>query len=1014
MKKLLLSILVTLFPVLAHAEAGALSFAPPPTDVSVIFLGNIFGMVDGVLNGTGSQILGNIFGVFNAAVLALGGIVIIYTLLVSTINTAHEGQMLGQKWSSIWVPVRSTLGLALLIPKASGYCLMQIFFMWVVVQGVGAADKVWDAALSYLNRGGVIIQEQINPITSLTGGGWDIAYGAASILYSQTCMLGLQTSLTATRQGYLNEKSNKSGPCFNTTDPDMDAFCNTPVPDFLGTFNAVTYQTNNPPSSGTYTVSLPNFDSPPYNALNKICGVITWNSLDTSSLTYVDPNNSFFHRDKTTQITGLNSGELETAKLSRAIALQQMYMDLSLIAQVMVSNDPALTPESGSSSTPPFAPFAVEAYGMPVTSSGTTCPNAQLGTGSTCVGWGSSGGNNSSQLFNGTEFQGAIADYNAIMLPTLNLISQAKKNDNANGQRAFIQQASSQGWMLAGSYFFSLASINAANTTTGEGKTTPTDKSSGLGGCKFVISDITKAFTGSVCQGDFKNLCTWYKNNKSLAEVVQSLIDGSPNSTTTAATIPTSSSTTPISTMKEQIGLQSSNAYGFVNNSLMIQLPGQAGTTPPSFVMNVIPSVGIGGFTLPPMNYGCGTVKIIWPFSFCLMKYVGEVIYNVIIVNLFNFFLSLIVDVIDFVVMAFLALPLLGMAQIFNNGVAFIRQPDTNPIIALSNMGINYINFASELWIYLLILAVTTALLGPFAIFVFALMIMALPLLMAWLGTMVAIGFVTAYYVPFLPYMIFTFGSIAWLMAVIEAMVAAPIVALGITHPEGEGPFGKGEQAIMILMNVFLRPSLMIIGYIAGIILSFVSVWVINAGFSNVLPFLQGPGTTGGTFSGFNFQVSAQSLVDGDYSWNSIKDNSIVNGTLGVDTGGSGSTASGTPTGYTGWAGIYAFFFSILIYTTMYLTVVQKSFTLIGILPDKVLRWIGGQPESIGQEASQWAEEAKKQVEGAGGATAKAQGQMGKSLGGEAIKGISKLAPTGPKSTATGGGPSSTESSPEA
>ncbi len=50
--------------------------------------------------------------------------------------------------------IRSTLGLALLIPKASGYCLMQIFVMWVVVQGVGAADKIWEAALGYLNRGG--------------------------------------------------------------------------------------------------------------------------------------------------------------------------------------------------------------------------------------------------------------------------------------------------------------------------------------------------------------------------------------------------------------------------------------------------------------------------------------------------------------------------------------------------------------------------------------------------------------------------------------------------------------------------------------------------------------------------------------------------------------------------------------------------------------------------------------------------------------------------------------------
>jgi defect-in-organelle-trafficking protein DotA len=86
-----------LFPMLAAADSS-LNFTPPSTDYSVIFLGNLFGVVDGVLHGTGSQIMGAMFGVFNAAVLALGGIVVMYTLIVGTMNTAHEGQMLGQKW----------------------------------------------------------------------------------------------------------------------------------------------------------------------------------------------------------------------------------------------------------------------------------------------------------------------------------------------------------------------------------------------------------------------------------------------------------------------------------------------------------------------------------------------------------------------------------------------------------------------------------------------------------------------------------------------------------------------------------------------------------------------------------------------------------------------------------------------------------------------------------------------------------------------------------------------------
>ena len=91
-----IGMILLLFPFLATAE-GALNFSPPPGDVSVVFLGNLFGVVDGVLSGTGSQIMGNMFSVFNSAVLALGGIFMMYTLIVGTMNTAHEGQMLGQK-----------------------------------------------------------------------------------------------------------------------------------------------------------------------------------------------------------------------------------------------------------------------------------------------------------------------------------------------------------------------------------------------------------------------------------------------------------------------------------------------------------------------------------------------------------------------------------------------------------------------------------------------------------------------------------------------------------------------------------------------------------------------------------------------------------------------------------------------------------------------------------------------------------------------------------------------------
>lgn len=168
------------------------------------------------------------------------------------------------------------------------------------------------------------------------------------------------------------------------------------------------------------------------------------------------------------------------------------------------------------------------------------------------------------------------------------------------------------------------------------------------------------------------------------------------------------------------------------------------------------------------------------------------------------------------------------------------------------------------------------------------------------------------FYIPLIPYILFTFGGIAWFIAVIEAMVAAPIVALGVTHPEGQNEtFGKSEQAIWLLLNIFLRPGMMVIGLIAGIILSYVGIWLLDAGF----------------------------LI-----------------------------AAGGAIGFTLGSGIVVGFFALLvIYFSMVVAIVTKAFSLIHILPDKILRWLsGGYAEQLGQETAGMLAEVKGPVSEAG------------------------------------------------
>lgn len=956
MNKLIISILLALFPALVLADNGSLNFAPPATDYSVIFLGNLFGVVDGVLHGTGSQIMGVMFGVFNSAVLALGGIIIMYTLMVSTMNTAHEGQMLGQKWSSIWIPVRSTLGLALLIPKASGYCLMQIFVMWIVVQGIGAADKVWEAALSYLNRGGVIVQAEPSGVSQLMDlvrpDAADITVGAMNILAGQVCMMGLQNQLEAQRQTLLDLKQVNRGACSGTPSSAMKGLCDTAVPDFIGSVNAVAEQNKNK-TEKSFTLKMPNLDTPPYSSLNGICGTLAWNAFAPLQDIGAPSEGGSANVGR----ISISSSELDTAKMSRAIAIQQMYLDLSLIAQVMINNSPGigqafdLKPPSQKN----FSLVANVQFGVPYTKNGTVCTDYSKN----CVVWGIGTGGGSDTggvLFNGTEFNGALKDYNGIMMPSLNLARQTASGNLMDKSHDFISEATARGWIMAGSYFFDLVKLNG-NAVSGSEMT---DRDTGLGNSVFNASLLLSPFgENGNCVGTYAILCNWFEQKNTQLKIVQGLINGSVLTSTNG--VPNPSPPIQINVKNDPqrplvSNLQSSTVYGFINNSLMVKPVGQPGLQPMTFANAMKFSVDTTPYKLEKQDFDCGGVTILF-FEFCLGQMFGDLFYNLIFLSIYNIFMAAFQQIINQVIMAFLMIPLQGMAGIFKSGVATLSRPGVNPIVALAQMGTEYINFSANLWMMLLSMSVSSALIPVFGLFIFALIALAMPLLLAWIGIMVGIGFTTAYYVPILPYMIFTFGTIAWLISVIEAMVAAPIVALGVTHPEGHDAFGKGEAAIMILMNVFLRPAMMIIGYIAAIALSYVGVWVLNAGFNHAISFMQTGTTPTSTASSAYFQAP------------------------------SASTGSGSGEGagiYTEWAGIYAFFFSILTYTTMYLIIVQRAFTLISYLPDKVLRWIGGSPESLGQESSQWGDELKSANKEAGGKTQDAQGQMDKQLGGKA------------------------------
>ncbi len=194
-----------------------------------------------------------------------------------------------------------------------------------------------------------------------------------------------------------------------------------------------------------------------------------------------------------------------------------------------------------------------------------------------------------------------------------------------------------------------------------------------------------------------------------------------------------------------------------------------------------------------------------------------------------------------------------------------------------------------------------------------------------------------AYYLPLLPYFIFALGGLAWLIAVIEAMVAAPIVAMGLLWPSGDKVLGMaGDQTVKLLLNVFLRPSMMIIGFVAAMLLAAAGVKLINMGFYQAVSMVVGNGEM--SFEGGQFVTNAGGII----------------GAIVI----------------------------MCIYVWLVWTVVEKSCELIYIIPDKVLRWLqGGHQESLGAETSGMVKDMKSGMQQSAGQVGSAgqQSQFGES-----------------------------------
>lgn len=758
---LFFTLLFALLPTLGLAATSVdfpMTFAslnPPATDVSVSLLGAAFG-VFGVLHGTGSQIIGKMFGVFNSVILCFSGILWSYVALVGTINTASEGEFLGRKWSSMWIPCRIMIGAVLLVPKATtGYSFIQVLVMYIVVQGVGAADKVWNAALNYMENNGTIVE----PVQSVRGGD-----GAADnsflidvsgkILKAETCM--------ATLYNLLHNAGIKTPSILDslkTTDSVNGKFIEFPS------------KPSNPDYSAQYT---------------GFCGKVSWEYL-------YNPQKKDGFKE-----------QLSTAAAERVV---WSLLPLAQTLANVIIPPKTLTSSGTDQSIFPIDPHTQKDPRIPITPLPTSAK------------WDIS-------LFSPSLLLNAASGYFAIIKPGLRTQIALTQQATLAESKKFIQSAKEDGWIMAGSHYYQLAKLNAA------------------------IRNL-----GSALKVDPNKVSAYF----------------SPDYTRLDNEIPVGHRES-IYSFKTKLPKDGGLFDNYIKNELDKEKTKDPNSNPNLFIKSAFPS-----FDSPSEEHKLIMTPI---------KFIGN-------------FLGPLLD------------PFKLETSRFQNMMIEQLAQNKDPIVALATIGNSLVEAVENVWLgvtkataAMMVAGIAVGFVSGFwtpgaavniALAVISLLFCFMPLLVSWMTVNFTVGATLAYYVPLIPFFIFFFGAISWLVFVIEAVLAAPLIALGITHPEGHDFLGKAEQAMMLLASVFLRPMLMIFGFIFGIILCTIAFGLFHYGYS----------------------IAIQAITDLNKDW-------LIVLSMTVTTG---------------------------MYGAMSMLIVTMSFSAANTISNKVLRWVGGSPDNESAQA---------------------------------------------------------------
>ncbi|MBI1326498.1 MAG: DotA/TraY family protein [Alphaproteobacteria bacterium] len=176
-------------------------------------------------------------------------------------------------------------------------------------------------------------------------------------------------------------------------------------------------------------------------------------------------------------------------------------------------------------------------------------------------------------------------------------------------------------------------------------------------------------------------------------------------------------------------------------------------------------------------------------------------------------------------------------------------------------------------------------------------------------------GFILFYVVPFLPFLYFFFAVGNWLKAVFEAIVGVPLWALAHIRIDGNGlPGDAASGGYFLLLEIMLRPILIVFGLIAGVsIFGALGHVLHDIYFTDVLGYIDdaagiGPGNAENPISATEQLIgSLRSPVDD--------------------------------------------FFHLVMYAIIMYLLAMSSFKLIDLIPQQIMRWMGSNVQSFGDQS---------------------------------------------------------------